>query len=45
MAPLVEGGEKYLTKRERPWNKTTLDKVCRRAAAWLLHRGGASRVA
>lgn len=27
MAPLVEGGEKYLTMRERPWKQSTLDKV------------------
>ncbi|KAL4444179.1 hypothetical protein ABPG75_011916 [Micractinium tetrahymenae] len=27
MAPLVEGGEKYLTMREHPWNKSTLDKM------------------
>lgn len=27
MAPLVAGGEKYLTMRERPWKKSTLDKM------------------
>jgi hypothetical protein len=27
MAPSIEGGDDFLTMRERPWKQSTLDKV------------------